>query len=212
MSAIEQSFARRIPIIVEPVFIDVAVIPYKSNIKEKKPMKNLLMLTIALMLPAFAAHAETSKKGDLNDAEIAHIVVTANQVDIDAGNLAKKKASHEDVHAYAHRMVGEHTDVNKEAKDLAAKLNVTPQDNPISKSLKEDGKKNLEKLQGLSGKDFDKAYIDGEVDLHTKVIDVADNKLVPNVKNEELKALLVKVRPTLVSHLDHAKKIQEKLK
>ena len=79
------------PLLSSQLFLDVAVIPYKSNIKEKKPMKNLLMLTIALMLPAFAAHAETSKKGDLNDAEIAHIVVTANQVDIDAGNLAKKK-------------------------------------------------------------------------------------------------------------------------
>ncbi|MEO8992290.1 MAG: DUF4142 domain-containing protein [Nitrosospira sp.] len=175
-------------------------------------MKKLLVLAIALVLPAFAVHAETSKKGDLNDAEIAHIVVTANQVDIDAGNLAEKKASDEDVRAFAHRMVGEHTDVNKAAKELAAKLNVTPQDNPISKSLTEGGKKNIEKLERLSGKDFDKAYIDGEIDLHTKVIDVADNKLVPNVKNEELKALLVKVRPAFVSHLDHAQKLKAELK
>ncbi len=175
-------------------------------------MKKLLVLTMALMLPAFAANAEVAgKKGDLNDAEIAHIVVTANQVDIDAGNLAKKKASHKDVHAFAHRMIGEHTDVNKQATDLATKLKVTPQDNAISKSLKADGKKNLDKLNGLSGKEFDKAYIDGEVKLHQQVIDVADNKLVPNVKNDELKALLVKVRPALVSHLEHAQQIQASL-
>ena len=37
-------------------------------------MKKLLVLTIALMLQAFAANAEVAgKKGDLNDAEIAHI-------------------------------------------------------------------------------------------------------------------------------------------
>jgi hypothetical protein len=36
----------------------------------------------------------------------------------------------------------------------------------------------------------------------------ADNKLISNAKNEELKAMLVKVRPSLVSHLEHAKKIQ----
>jgi putative membrane protein len=74
--------------------------------------------------------------------------------------------------------------------------------------LKDDGKANLEKLKGLSGKEFDKAYIDGEITLHQKVIDVADNKLVPNVKNEELKALLVKVRPTLESHREHAEKVK----
>lgn len=173
-------------------------------------MKNLLVvLTIALTLPAFTATAQTGgMKGDLNDAEIAHIVVTANDVDIEAGNVAKKKAKHEDVHGYAHRMISEHTDVNQQAKDLVKKLGVTPKDNPISQSLKEDGKKNLDKLKDLSGKEFDKAYIDAEITLHQQVIDVADNKLVPSVKNEELKALLVKVRPSLVSHLEHAQKIK----
>lgn len=172
-------------------------------------MKKLLVLAIALMLPAFTAIAQTGDmKGELTDAEIAHIVVTANDVDIEAGNLAKKKASQEDVHAYAHRMITDHTDVNKQAKDLAKKLNLTPKDNPISQSLKADGKKNLDKLKDLSGKEFDKAYIDGEITLHEKVINVADNKLVPNVKNDELKALLVQVRPALVSHLEHAQQIK----
>jgi putative membrane protein len=170
-------------------------------------MKKVLVFAVALMFPAFAM-AQGGGKGDLNDAQIAHIVVTANQVDIENGQLAKKKASNEDVHAYAHRMIGEHTDVNKQATDLAAKLKLTPEDNPISKSLKEDGKKNLDKLKNLSGAQFDKAYIDAEIKLHQQVIDVADTKLVPSVKNEELKALLVKVRPALVSHLEHAQKIQ----
>ncbi len=147
---------------------------------------------------------DTSKKGSINDAEIAHIVVIANQVDIGAGNFANNKASHKDVLAYAHRMIGEHTDVNKQATDLTTKLNVTPQDNAISKSLKAEGKKNLEKLNGLNSNEFDKANIDGEIKLHKQVIDVAYNKLVPNVQNEELKALLVKVRPSLFSHPEHA--------
>ncbi|HSE29929.1 MAG TPA: DUF4142 domain-containing protein, partial [Candidatus Saccharimonadales bacterium] len=67
-------------------------------------MKKLLMLAVALMLPTFAVYAETAGKGgELSDAEIAHIVVTANQVDIKNGQLAKEKASNEDVKAYAHR-------------------------------------------------------------------------------------------------------------
>lgn len=173
-------------------------------------MKKLLVLTMALMFPVFAGLAHSAD--DPNDAQIAHIVVTANNVDIEAGNLAKNKASDKEVQGYAHRMIEDHTDVNKQATDLAAKLKLSPQDNAISKSLIADGKKNLDKLNGLMrGKDFDKAYIDGEVKLHEKVIEVADKKLVPNVKNEELKALLIKVRPALVSHLEHAKLIQTAL-
>jgi putative membrane protein len=37
---------------------------------------------------------------------------------------------------------------------------------------------------------------------------VIDNTLLPNAKNEELKALLVKVRAAVASHLEHAEKIQ----
>ena len=55
-------------------------------------MKKVLVFATVLMFPAFAM-AEAGGKGDLNDAQIAHIVVTANQVDIENGQLAKKKAT-----------------------------------------------------------------------------------------------------------------------
>lgn len=41
-------------------------------------MNRLFLLAISLILPAFSAMAEDTKKGGLNDAEIAHIVVSAN--------------------------------------------------------------------------------------------------------------------------------------
>ena len=66
-------------------------------------------------------------------------------------------------------------------------------------------------LKGLSGAAFDKAYIDHEVVYHAQVLDAVDKTLIPNAKNEELKALLVKVRPAFVAHLDHAKMIQAQL-
>jgi putative membrane protein len=176
-------------------------------------MKKSVVLAMALMLPAFTVSVQAADtQGALTDAEIAHIVVTANTADIENGNLAKTKASNEDVRGFAQRMIADHTDSNQQASELAKKLNVTPKDNAISQSLKDDAKASLEKLKGLSGKEFDKAYIDGEIALHKKVIDVADNKLVPNVKNEELKALLIQTRPTLVSHREHAEKIKPTLK
>ena len=105
-------------------------------------------------------------------------------------------------------MVTDHTGVNKSATDLAAKLKVTPQDNPTSQSLKADGEKSLAHLKTLKGAAFDKAYIDREVAYHQQVIDALDKTLIPGATNEELKALLVKVRPAFVAHLEHAKRLQ----
>lgn len=148
---------------------------------------------------------------DVNDAQIASIVVTANQVDIDAGKLAARKASHADVKKFAQTMVTDHMGVNKQAKDLVAKLKVTPEANPTSKSLADGGQTNVTSLKTLTGKAFDKAYIDHEVAYHTAVLEAVDKTLIPGAKNEELKALLVKVRPAFVAHLDHAKMIQAAL-
>ncbi len=147
-----------------------------------------------------------------NDAQIASIVVTANQVDIDAGKLAQERATSSDVKAFATRMIADHEGVNKSAVALVTKLKVAPQDNPTSKSLKSGGDKNLASLKALKGAAFDQAYIDHEVAYHQQVLDALDKTLVPNAKNEELRALLVKVRPAFVAHLEHARKIQAALK
>jgi putative membrane protein len=147
-----------------------------------------------------------------NDAQIAQIVVTANQVDIDAGKLAESKATNKDVKAFGKQMVTDHAGVNKQATELVKKLKVKPEPSDTSKSLADGGKENLAKLKGLKkGPEFDKAYIDHEVEYHQAVIDAMDKTLIPSAQNAELKDLLVKVRPAFVSHLDHAKMIQSKL-
>jgi putative membrane protein len=156
------------------------------------------------------AVAGASAQG-INDAQIASIVVTANQVDIDAGKLAQSTSKNAKVKAFAKRMITDHTGVNKSAVALVTKLKVTPEDNPTSQSLKSGGESNLANLKTLKGAAFDKAYVDHEVAYHEQVIDAVDKTLIPGAKNEELKALLVKVRPAFVAHLEHAKMIQSSM-
>ncbi|HJV87461.1 MAG TPA: DUF4142 domain-containing protein [Noviherbaspirillum sp.] len=167
---------------------------------------------IIAALFAFAAGTSHAQSSAPNDAQIAAIVVAANSVDIDAGKLAEKKAHDKQVKEFAKRMVTDHTGVNKQATELVTKLHVTPEENDTSKSLKDNGAKEREKLKGLKGKAFDKEYVDNEVTYHQAVLDAIDKTLIPNAKNDELKALLEKVRPAIDAHLQHAKQIQASLK
>ena len=161
-----------------------------------------------LILASFAGHAQGTGP---TDPQIAAIVVTANQVDIDAGKLAESKSHSKNVKAFAQRMVADHSGVNKAATDLVQKLGVTPEGSPTSQSLKQGGDANLANLKTLKGAAFDRAYIDHEVAYHESVLDALDKTLIPSAQNEELKALLVKVRPAFVAHLDHAKHLQMEL-
>jgi putative membrane protein len=160
------------------------------------------VVAAALAAPAAAGQAPT-------DPQIAAIVVTANQVDIDAGALAAERASHPEVKKFGQLMVTDHTGVNKAAAELVARLKVTPEENPTSRSLKAGGEKNLAHLKTLSGAAFDRAYVEHEIAYHQQVLDAVDKVLIPNAANAELKALLVKVRPAFVAHLEHAKQVRK---
>lgn len=174
----------------------------------------IITITISALsvLVAFASTTAFPQSAAPNDAQIAGIVVAANTVDIDAGKLAEGKAGSKEVKQFAQQMVTDHTGVNKQATALVKKLKVTPEDSATSKSLKDAGKTNEDKLKSLIGKDFDKAYVDNEVTYHQVVIDALDKTLIPSAKNAELKDLLVKVRPAFVAHLKHAMQVQLSLK
>ena len=165
------------------------------------------VLVVGLALGAFSAVSAQQ----ITDPQIAAIVVTANQVDIDAGKLAQATASNNEVKAFAERMVTDHSGVNQAASELVGKLKVTPQENETSKALKAGGDSNVAHLKTLKGAAFDRAYVAHEVAYHQQVLDALDKTLTPGAQNAELKALLVKVRPAFVAHLEHAKHLQASL-
>ena len=169
-------------------------------------LRNIAVVAFATLAAAALA------QGGPNDAQIAHIVVTANQVDINAGKLAERKGHAKEVKAFGKMMVTDHTGVNKQATALVKKLGVKPENNDTSKALKKEGADNIQKLKGLKGAAFDKAYIEHEVSYHQQVLDAVDKVLLPNAQNEELKALIAKVRPAFVAHLERAKQVQASLK
>src|SRR5487761_746996 len=165
-------------------------------------------LAVAIAIATFAVNAQAAGP---TDPQIAAIVVTANQVDIDAGKLAESRATNAGVKAFGKMMVTDHTGVNDAAVALVTKLHVTPEDNPTAESLKKGGQQNVAHLETLAGAEFDKAYIDHEVAYHQAVLAAVDQALIPNAHNAELKALLVKVRPAFVAPLEHAKALQAQL-
>jgi putative membrane protein len=95
-------------------------------------MKCMMTLCMTLVVFAFGATAAWAQGAGPTDPQIAAIVVTANQVDIDAGKLAKSKAQSPQVKEFAQRMITDHSAVNKSATELVQKLHVTPETSPTS--------------------------------------------------------------------------------
>jgi putative membrane protein len=147
----------------------------------------------------------------LTDAEIVAVTSTANNGEIDMANLATKTATNADVKNFAAMMITQHRDMETKGKALAAKAKITPADNDASTALKTDVQSTITSLKTQKGKDFDKAYMESQVKAHRDVLNLFDNKLLPNAQNGDLKTLLTDGRSHVAAHLAKAEEIQKKL-
>lgn len=162
--------------------------------------------------PAPAPAVRTSSDDRVNDANIAALVLAANNADIAYAHIALAKAVDPRVKQFAETMINDHSAVNKAASDLVTRLGVTPADNERSLDLRDRAEEIRDELREKDGKDFDRSYLNNEVKYHGDVLDMVDKLLVPSATNEELRNLLTSVRPAFAAHLEHAKQLQKSVR
>ena len=172
-------------------------------------LKFVAALAAAGLFASGMVFAEGAKP---NDAQIAHIAYTAGQLDIAAAEQAKQKSKNKDVLAFADDMERDHKAVNEKALALVKKLGVTPEDNDTSKALSKQAADKRAELAKLSGKAFDKAYIDNEVAYHKVVNSALQSMLIPDASNAELKDLLSTGLKIFQGHEQHAEHVAAEFK
>jgi putative membrane protein len=153
------------------------------------------------------AHAQAK----LDDPTIVAIFDAANTWDVETSGLGARKGTTKEVRELAKMMVHDHETVRQQGRDLAKKLGVTPTP-PKDFGMAKDHAAAMKKLEGLSGKAFDKAYLEHEVAYHKAVIDAVNTTLLPALKNDEVKKLVTTVAPAFKAHEDAAQNLLDKQK
>ena len=166
---------------------------------------------VATIICAVALHPAMAKAqggSAPTDPQIVRIVETADDIDINYAKLALSKATDKRVRDFAQQMITDHSAVQKSVIELAAKLNVTPADNETSNALKTQAEQTTQKLRGLKGNKFERAYVDNEVAYHEAVINAVKTVLIPSAQNAQLKSALQGAEPLFEGHLLHAEHVQ----
>jgi len=167
-----------------------------------------------LQLPVLVATALLALTGcgqKLSDSENVHVLSTANAGEAQMAKLALEKSANPAVKEFAEKMIADHEKLDADTKDLATRENITPSPNKVSENLQKDVNELIAKLREKSGADFDKAFIDANIDAHKKVISEVEKNLIPNAQNPALKQALNDARPKLQQHLDHAEALKKQL-
>jgi len=148
---------------------------------------------------------------DLTDAQILEVTHVADRGEIDQARLGQSKARDTRVKKFAAMMLKDHTEADGESAALAAKAGLTPTASPTSASLEANVTDEGTTLSAEAGPDFDKAYVDAQVREHQAVLEVIEQKLLPNAKNADLKLLLAQLQAKAAMHLEQARALQDRL-
>jgi putative membrane protein len=135
-------------------------------------------------------------------------LATASQSDVNEIALSKvavEKASNPAVKAFAQKMVAEHTKMSASMKPFADEWGVTP-----PAGVDDDHQKELDKLNGLSGADFDKEYIDQMVTDHAKALRAFASE-VKVATDAKFKAAVLKGKTMVAAHKNMAYDLKKKL-
>ena len=168
-----------------------------SNLLRGAFVGGALLLTAAATPALHNANAATAA---LDDATIVAIFDAANTWDIETGQLAEKKGTTKDVREFGAMLAHDHTMVRQQGRDLAKKLGVTPTP-PKDFALAKDHEAAMKELRAAKGKEFDRAFLQHEVNFHKAVIDAVNQTLLPAIQNEQLKDLVTRIAPAFQAHM-----------
>jgi putative membrane protein len=150
------------------------------------------------------ATAKESAGSGKTDTAFVDKAARGGLAEVELGQLAVQKASSDDVKKFGQRMVDDHTKANDELKQVAAQehMDLPQQMNAKDKATKA-------RLEKLSGKQFDRAYMNNMVKDHQK--DVTEFERESKMaKDPAVKGFAEQTLPTLREHLKEAEQIAPK--
>lgn len=152
------------------------------------------------------ANSMTGAAADTSPSGFMTAAATSGNNEIAAAKLALTKTKNAEVKQYAQQMIADHTKAANELKPLAAKEKVTLPTEPDAAH-----KTMADSMSKLSGDEFDKEYLKGQVDDHEKAVALFEAQSTGGT-DTDAKAFATKTLPTLKMHLEMAQKLSAKMK
>ncbi|MGH7694401.1 MAG: DUF4142 domain-containing protein, partial [Gemmatimonadaceae bacterium] len=134
------------------------------------------------------------------DGEVLGAFIAANQHEVEHSRLGSQQGSTQPIRDLARGFARDHDDLVQRARELATKQSITstvPAGDPIGQPHGQ----TMTTLKGKSGVDFDRAYLQHEVDYHQALMNALNTDWLPKATNQELKTFLQQTVPAFQAHL-----------
>lgn len=152
--------------------------------------------------PMTTAAAEASEP--MNSGEILHVLQVINEGEIKQAELAMQKSDDPQVLETAQMIIRDHTASNERIAAIAEATDTSLEESPLSKGVQVQASKIQGELTDLSGPEFDRTYLQRQVELHEVALETVRSHLLPNAADPQVRQLLTASEPRLEQHRRHA--------
>jgi putative membrane protein len=166
----------------------------------------MLICSACLCLTAARADDAQDDRRPITNQQFVHKASAGGLAEVAFGRMAAEKASSDEIRQFGRQMVQDHGKANQELTRIAEIKQL-----PIAREMDQAHKEMERKLMQLSGKDFDREYIQGQLKDHQEAVALFD-KYSQSGTDKELKAFATQTLPTLKEHLAMVKQIADKIK
>jgi putative membrane protein len=177
-----------------------------------------LLATLSTVIPLLAAPAlaqsgnpafmtpETGPEQPNNpDRVFVRAAAIGGMAEVELGALAEQKAQSEAVKDFGRRMVEEHGKANEQLISIAKEVGI-----PVPDELDQEHKAMRDRLQTMTGAEFDLAYIEGQVADHQKTAQLLEHE-IGSGQQVDLKNFAAATLPVVIAHLRTAQELQAEL-
>jgi len=146
----------------------------------------------------------------LSDANRFAMLNTVHLDEIEAAELAKNKASFEEVRMCADRLMHEHAAMIQDLHQLAHRINIKPETPVLAALARKDHLEIMQDLRKRSGPNFDHAYVTSQIMMHEQTIQFID-ETAESANNLLLREHMRNMHRDLENHLSAVKVIKVNL-
>jgi putative membrane protein len=166
-------------------------------------VRHLALFPAALLLFATSSAAFAQAGASDDDKHFVEDALKGGMAEVELGRLASQKGASDDVKMFGQKMVEDHTKLGEKMKAVAAEIGVKAPD-----TVSAGGMATKAKLEVLSGKSFDDAYISAMVKDHEEDLQAFKNEAA-NGSSPEVKRAAHQGEMVVSEHLEMIRKIAQ---
>jgi putative membrane protein len=146
------------------------------------------------------------------EANIAAILMAADESAVKDAKLAESKSSDPKVQSFAKTVASDHTALEQRAVTWMKDKKIEPVESSPSRGFTARGVKSRGKLETLDAAHFDRSFVVEQIGFDKSLLAALKDIMIPNAKDAQLASLLKTARPQVEAHLKAAQQLESSLK